>query len=228
MTKLFLFDIEGTTTDINFVHKVLFPYSRDCIEEFVRHHKDEKVISEAIRNVQETVKVEDGLDIDLNGAVATLLKWIKDDRKHGALKEIQGHIWDIGYSKNDFKGHVYDDVKLFFMKVLESGNKIGIYSSGSVHAQKLIFGYSSAGDLTPLISYYFDTKIGGKKEKESYFKISEITGFPSENIYFFSDIPDELKAAMNAGFNVIQVLRPGTNPSEFEGIPNFNEATKYL
>lgn len=220
-TKLYLFDIEGTTTDINFVHKVLFPYSAQHIAEFVDHHKDEKAIAEAIKEVQETVKKEEGRDIDLDSVKDTLMKWIREDRKHGALKEIQGHIWDLGYSKNDFKGHVYPDVKPFFLKILDTDSKIGIYSSGSVHAQKLIFGYSSDGDLTPLISYYFDTKIGGKRERTSYSNIANTLHLAPSEIHFFSDIPEELAAAQEAGMQVTQVLRPGTKASEFSGIPDF-------
>jgi enolase-phosphatase E1 len=222
MTKLFLFDIEGTTTDINFVHKVLFPYSRDHIKEYIEHHYDEKILADAIQDVQETVFKEQNMRIDLNGVIETLLDWIKLDRKHSALKEIQGHIWDIGYSKNDFKGHVYPDVKLFFMRILEKNAKIGIYSSGSVHAQKLIFGYSCEGDLTPFISYYFDTKIGGKRERTSYSNIANAVHLAPEDIHFFSDIPEELAAALEAGLQVSQVLRPGTSPSSFEGIRDFS------
>jgi enolase-phosphatase E1 len=223
MTKLFLFDIEGTTTDINFVHKVLFPYSEKCMKDYILNHQSEHAVSEAIERVKKTVKEEDNKDIDLNEAIDTLQKWIKEDRKHGALKEIQGHIWDVGYSKNHFKGHVYPDVKPFFQKIVDHGAKIGIYSSGSVHAQKLIFGYSSEGDLTTMISYYFDTKVGGKREQSSYEKIAKEVEVEPSKIYFFSDIPEELTAAQKANFEVIHVVRPETKSSDFKMIKSFSE-----
>lgn len=225
MTKLFLFDIEGTTTDINFVHKVLFPYSEKNIKDFVLHHQNESTIAEAVKNVQETVQKEEGRSVDINGVIETLLKWIREDRKHGALKEIQGHIWDIGYSKNDYKGHVYPDVKPFFTQILDKGSKIGIYSSGSVHAQKLIFGYSSEGDLTPYISEYFDTHIGGKRERTSYANIANAVHLSPSDIHFFSDIPEELKAAQEAGFKVTHVVRPGTKSSDFPSVKDFSEVS---
>lgn len=228
MIKLYLFDIEGTTTDINFVHKVLFPYSEKCMKEFVLHHQDHPLVQNAIHDVRETVKKEQNKQISLYDVIDTLLHWIKIDRKHGALKEIQGLIWDIGYSKNDFKGHVYKDVKPFFTKILEKGAKIGIYSSGSVHAQKLIFGYSEEGDLTPMISHYFDTKIGGKRERTSYSNIATAVHLQPSEIHFFSDIPEELQAADAAGFGVTQVLRPGTKSSNFEGITDFSVFQQYL
>ena len=221
MIKLFLFDIEGTTTDISFVHKVLFPYSLKCLEHYVTNHLSHPTVVKAIEDVKKTVSDEQKKELDLPGVIAQLKDWIVKDRKHGALKEIQGLIWDIGYAKGEFQGHLYPDVKPFFVKILSTNTPIGIYSSGSVHAQKLIFGFSNEGDLTPMISFFFDTKVGGKRERSSYEKIAQATGLKAEEIHFFSDIAEELRAAKDAGMHVTQLLREGTKPSEFEGITSF-------
>lgn len=221
MIKLYLFDIEGTTTDINFVHKVLFPYSNQALEQFVLHHQTHPTVMKVMEDVRATVWDEEQKKLGLYDVIAKLKEWIIKDRKHGALKEIQGLIWDIGYSKGEFKGHLYPDVKPFFSKILSNNIAIGIYSSGSVHAQKLIFGFSTEGDLTPMISYFFDTKVGGKREKSSYEKIAAETNLSSSEIHFFSDIPEELMAAQAAGMGVTQLLREGTKSSRFEGISSF-------
>lgn len=221
MIKLYLFDIEGTTTDINFVHKVLFPYSYKAMEHHVKGHLDHPVVKDCIEKVKLTVLEEDQKEVDLDGVISKLREWIANDRKHPALKEIQGLIWDVGYSKGEFQGHLYTDVKPFFTEILSNNKAIGIYSSGSVHAQKLIFGYSTEGDLTPMISYFFDTKVGHKREKSSYEKIAVDTQLKPNEIHFFSDIPEELVAAEAAGMGVAQVFREGTKPSRFEGIESF-------
>ena len=228
MIKLFLFDIEGTTTDINFVHKVLFPYSYNCMEHYVLHHQTHPSVVKALEDVRKTVWDEEQKQISLNDVIAKLCEWITKDRKHPALKEIQGMIWDIGYSKGEFQGHLYTDVKPFFAKILSTNTLIGIYSSGSVHAQKLIFGFSTEGDLTPMISYFFDTKVGGKREKTSYEKIATEVKLAPQEIHFFSDIAEELKAAKEAGMAVTQLLREGTQSSEFEGIPSFKTFMDYI
>lgn len=219
--KLFLFDIEGTTTDFNFVHKVLFPYSRERMKEFVL--KNEKKLEAPLKEAAKTIESEGGKAPDTATIINTLIQWINEDRKHKALKEIQGLIWDEGYKKGDFKGHVYPDVLPFFENLVSSGYLIGIYSSGSVHAQKMIMANSTAGDLSPFIKYYFDTAVGNKREKVSYQNISIKTQLQPPEIHFFSDIPEELKAAEMAGFRVTQVLREGTQPSSFHGIRNFAE-----
>lgn len=223
MIKLYLFDIEGTTTDINFVHKVLFPYAAASLESFVTNHASEPKVAKAIQDVQKTVLEEEQKELNLGQVIAKLQEWIKADRKHGALKEIQGLIWDVGYSKREFKGHLYSDVKPFFEKILSSKKQIAIYSSGSVHAQKLIFGFSTDGDLTPMISNYFDTKVGGKREASSYSTIAKELNLKAEEIHFFSDIPQELEAAEAAGMKVTQLLREGTAASTFASIPDFSK-----
>ena len=89
---------------------------------------------------------------------------------------------------------------------------MGIYSSGSVEAQKLLFGYSEKGDLTPFLSAYFDTKIGHKREVESYQNIQQSLNLPAEQILFLSDVKEELDAAKAASFQTTQLVRPGTSP----------------
>ena len=150
MIKLFLFDIEGTTTDINFVHKVLFPYSYKCLEHYILHHQTHPLVIKALEDVRKTIWEEEQIQLGLYDVIEKLRKWISIDRKHPALKEIQGLIWDIGYSKGEFQGHLYTDVKPFFVKILSTKTSIGIYSSGSVHAQKLIFGFSIEGTMSPI------------------------------------------------------------------------------
>jgi enolase-phosphatase E1 len=223
VTKLFLFDIEGTTTDISFVHKILFPYAKERLKDFILSHQENSSVISALKSVQETVQKEEHVDLGLHECINKLLFWIDSDRKHGALKELQGLIWDEGYSKGHFKGHVYEDVKPFFERIKKNHSQIGIYSSGSVHAQKLIFRFSEVGDLTPFISYYFDTKVGAKREKASYENIIRETRLSPQNITFFSDISEELEAALEAGVNVIHVVREGTHPSTLPMIQDFSK-----
>ncbi len=224
MNKLFLFDVEGTTTDINFVHKVLFPYSKERMATFVKENALQSEVAPIISDIKKTVYEEEKRELTtLDEVCAVLDSWIKNDRKHGALKALQGFIWDKGYKSGDFKGHVYEDVKPFFEKLKYLGFDIGIYSSGSVHAQKLIFGYSTAGDLTPLISYYFDTKVGAKREAASYLNILHEVKRDANEVTFFSDIPQELSAAKEAGIHPVHLVRPGTAVSDFFGIKDFSE-----
>jgi enolase-phosphatase E1 len=87
-----------------------------------------------------------------------------------------------------------------------------IFSSGSVEAQKLLFGNTTEGDVTSMIADYFDTEVGPKVEKESYTKIAEKIGKPVGEIVFYTDVVKEADAAKEAGMPVVVVAREGNTP----------------
>ena len=205
--RFILLDIEGTTTSVDFVHQVLFPYSADHLGPFVAANAHRFEVKECLQSVVQTVKEEEKRKISETDAMDVLQQWIKDDRKHTALKELQGMVWRDGYKKGAFQSHVYSDVPKLLEQWQREGLSMGIYSSGSVDAQRLLFGYTILGNLNPYFSRYFDTKVGGKREVDSYRKIIESLELPAEEILFLSDIVEELDAAAQAGINTVQLNR---------------------
>jgi enolase-phosphatase E1 len=206
-----LTDIEGTTTSVSFVYDVLFPYFRQNIEK-VRSLIDtpevQSIFKETIRLAQET---ENRAIASNEEVIETLMRWSSEDKKITPLKDLQGILWKEAYETGIIKGHVYDDVAPALKAWKDAGLQLGVFSSGSIAAQKLIFGYSAAGDLTPYFSAYFDTTTGGKREVETYTKISQELKIQPSEILFLSDIIEELEAAQQAGLQTIQLVRPGTN-----------------
>jgi enolase-phosphatase E1 len=208
--RFILTDIEGTTSSISFVAEELFPYFRSNIHELLSM-KEQPLVAEAFSETIALAKSEDGLTIQSDEEVLeTLLRWSLEDRKITPLKTLQGILWEKGYSDGLLKGHVYGDVTPQLQSWFVQGIGLGVFSSGSVAAQKLIFQYSVAGDLTPLFSAYFDTKTGGKRETETYKTISGTLNIHAENMLFLSDIKEELEAAREAGYQTVQLVRPGT------------------
>jgi len=202
--KIIITDIEGTTSSIDFVHKVLFPYASEHLPEFVRDNEsdpDVAPILDAVRNESGDAKA------DSDAVIATLLKWIEEDRKVTALKSLQGLIWQHGYESGGFTGHMYDDAVRKLREWSAASIDLYVYSSGSVGAQKLLFRHSDAGDLTPLFRGYFDTGIGHKREADSYRNIVENIGMPATEILFLSDVAEELDAAAEAGMQTCQLVR---------------------
>ena len=227
-TQYILTDIEGTTTSISFVADVLFPYFLEHIEE-VRAALNEPAVRAQIEATKKTVAEEENKAINDTEAIQYLEHWCRSDRKHPALKALQGMVWEKGYKNGSLKGHIYPEVPNMLKTWKENGLKIGIYSSGSVPAQKLLFGYSEAGDLRPIFSDYFDTVVGHKREVQSYKNIQLALGLPAEQIVFLSDIEQELDAAREAGMQTIKLLRPGTDPNSTHKIASdFNEVNLLL
>ncbi len=135
------------------------------------------------------------------------------DRKSTALKSLQGRIWQRGFETDELQGTLFADVP----KALErwsSSAQVAIYSSGSVAAQLLMFRHSNYGDLSPLISGYFDTRTGPKTSKTSYESIAATMGFEPGEIIFFSDVTRELDPAREAGCHTRLVMREGNPPVE--------------
>src|SRR3546814_10831825 len=95
-----------------------------------------------------------------------------EDRKATPLKELQGRIWRQGYEAGEIKGDIYPDAVQALKRWHAAGLKRHVYSSGAVEAQKLIFGHSVYGDLTPWFSGFLDTDIGGKLEAGYYTRIA--------------------------------------------------------
>jgi enolase-phosphatase E1 len=81
-------------------------------------------------------------------------------------------------------------------------------------AQQNLFKYTNHGDLTPFISYHFDTKIGGKREPASYAAIAGRLATAPKDIVFVSDIPEELDAAIATGMRAMLSARPGNGRVE--------------
>ena len=215
-----LTDIEGTTTSIAFVHEVLFPLAARELPGFISENWNGTLVKNEIEALKRFISEEKHIQISevtVTDVVGRLTEYIRIDKKDTTLKSIQGKIWKTAYESGKVKGHVYDDVLPAFKRWKEQGLSINIYSSGSVEAQKLIYGYSTSGDLTVFIDQYFDTRIGSKKEQASYDKIAKALQCAPEQVLFLSDIVSELDAASNAGMQTIQLIRHETSEEVTSG-----------
>lgn len=207
-------DIEGTTSSIDFVKDVLFPFARQRLPAFVETRADDPAVQHWLHEAAREagyVEASRGEVIDL------LLRWIDEDRKATPLKALQGMIWRDGYESGAYRAHVYPEVAAKLREWRGAGIRLFVYSSGSVAAQELFFRYSEAGDLTPLFDGYFDTETGPKREAESYAKIATAIGEAPADILFLSDVVAELDAARAAGLRTRLLCRPPSRCADAAG-----------
>lgn len=189
-------DIEGTTSSIAFVKEVLFPFARRRLAAFVASRRDDPAVR---RHLDEARALAGDVAPGDEGTVALLLRWMDEDRKVTPLKALQGLLWVEGYARGELTGHVHADAAAALRAWHARGLRLYVYSSGSIAAQKLLFGHTAHGDLTPLFSGYFDTTTGPKVEPRSYALITRELDLPPANILFLSDSVAELRAARDAG-----------------------------
>ncbi len=235
--RVVLLDIEGTTTPIDFVYKTLFPYASRKLESFLGEHSRDPETQSLVQDLhaQQQMDERQGLgppawvnepEDERRRSAVGYARWLMaKDSKCTALKSLQGRIWQEGFGNGELRGEVYPDVPPAFERWRRQGREIGIYSSGSVLAQQLLFRTVISGDLTPQIASFFDTRIGVKTDGESYKKIAASSGRTPHKFLFISDAVKEIEAARSAGMQALLCDRSGaslTSADEDTTICNFD------
>lgn len=218
--KAILLDIEGTVTDKAFVTDTLFPFARTRIASFIALHANEPEVRAAIELMREKLGQTDASVESIGAALET---WIEEDRKEEPLKTLQGLIWKEGFVGGSLVAHIYPEVPAAFARWRANGQRLAIFSSGSIGAQKLLFAHTLAGDLTPYLQGHFDLSSGPKMEAASYTKIAEALNLPPTDVKFYSDVPLEVEAAIASGMEAVLVERDG--PIEATG--NYHRITDF-
>eukprot|EP00581_Thalassiosira_minuscula_P013504 CAMPEP_0183719596 /NCGR_PEP_ID=MMETSP0737-20130205/12457_1 /TAXON_ID=385413 /ORGANISM="Thalassiosira miniscula, Strain CCMP1093" /LENGTH=697 /DNA_ID=CAMNT_0025949317 /DNA_START=141 /DNA_END=2234 /DNA_ORIENTATION=+ len=223
-SKILLLDIEGTTTSISFVKDVLFPFVLKNLETHLNTMDEKDLVP--LREALEADLAKLGDDHPSNKQIAELEKvecnksriaqyiraLMANDVKATGLKSFQGKMWKAGYASGELVGHLYSD----FIPMLEwcksNEVKVCIYSSGSIGAQKLLFGHTAQGDITSYFGGHFDTTSGSKRESPSYINIAKDLNVETKAVIFVSDLEAELRAAKEAGMVAVMAVRPGNAP----------------
>jgi enolase-phosphatase E1 len=222
-----LLDIEGTTSSLNFVRDVLFPYARRNLPVALRNQWNDPVMA----HIRESLAAHHGSktfeewtggkgmppEQRLRQMRDSLIALMDEDAKVAPLKDIQGLIWRTGYADGTLRSHIYPEVPRVLKEWKHFGKDVRIYSSGSIEAQKQFFkhvdnGTTDGADLTSYFRGYYDTTTGPKKEAQSYARIAAQYGLPAGQILFLSDIVAELDAAKAAGMKTGLMCRPENPP----------------
>src|SRR5919205_658993 len=203
--RVLVVDLEGTTSAAGFILGDLYDYARPRLLSWLQEHANDADIQQARRQAIEEAGLPEDEDV-----VAALHGFMDRDIKSTPLKTLQGQIWAEGFRRGEISSHFFDDVIPKLRAWHAAGIQIACFSSGSVTSQRPWFEHSPAGDLTPLVIAYFDTvNAGPKKEAASYQKIAAELGRSPQELVFFTDHPDEVVAAREAGWQVVAFSRPG-------------------
>uniref|UniRef100_A0A8C5XWJ0 Enolase-phosphatase 1 n=1 Tax=Microcebus murinus TaxID=30608 RepID=A0A8C5XWJ0_MICMU len=216
-----LLDVEGTTTPIAFVQDILFPYIKENVKEYLQTHWEEEECQQDVSLLRKQAEEDAHLDgaVPIPGAsgsgaqdpqrtiqaVVDNVCWqMSLDRKTTALKQLQGHMWRAAFAAGRMKAEFFADVVPAVRKWREAGMKVYIYSSGSVEAQKLLFGHSTDGDILGLQL--------GHAAVDSII-LSCVYIYMSccfhNNFFFLRQESRFASAAEAAGVHVAVVVRPG-------------------
>ncbi|KAI5963319.1 UTR4 [Candida pseudojiufengensis] len=215
-----ILDIEGTICPITFVKDKLFPYFIKKLPEVLNKYN---YPINSLGSNDPIINILENLPSNITNSSESIYDYLKNlvdnDIKDPVLKSLQGFIWDQGYKSGELKSPVYKDSIEFIEKFPSTTKKIYIYSSGSINAQKLLFGHvdvnGKSKNLNKYLSGYFDiTTAGYKNEYTSYTKILKEIGKLNnpKTVLFLSDNINEVKAAIKAEMQSYIVIRPGNAP----------------
>ena len=228
MIQAIVLDIEGTTCPVDFVSHTLFPFAQKNLEETLNKRSGDAEINALVNEtISEWITDSDPISQTMLEKTAQTLPSTKEvcdylqhliqsDKKSTVLKELQGIIWKQGYASGELKSSLFPDVRPQLDHWKRNGLSLAVYSSGSIQAQKLLYGHTSEGDLTDRFSHWFDTRTGPKLVRQSYEIIAQKLGLPAEQVLFISDHPGECDAAQLSGMNAVFCLRKG-NPHQTPG-----------
>jgi enolase-phosphatase E1 len=224
-TPIILLDIEGTTTPVDYVFGVLFPFAAQHLETFLTEQGQDSAVQEDLKTLWEDYQqdMSQGLGVPLWnwGAAIEAQSYVQyliaHDRKATGLKSLQGKIWEAGYEGGQLRSQIFPDVAPALHRWVSQGKALYIFSSGSVQAQQSLFRHTEAGDLTGLLQGYFDTRVGSKRDPSSYQAIATAIGADPETICFISDVVEELQAAQAVGFEVLLSVRSPEVPPNAQG-----------
>ena len=206
MIAAIVIDIEGTTSPTSSVREKLYDYTRQHLGQWLADNHG----GAADSVIAETQVLAGQPGVGPAEVTQILCDWLNSDVKAGPLKTAQGLICAEGFRSGELHGEFFDEVPAALAAWHDMGITLHVFSSGSVRNQQDWFTTARGAELASLISRWFDLNTAGAKgESSSYETIAKTIGLAPDWILFLSDHPDELDAALAAGWSVIGVDRPG-------------------
>ncbi len=209
MVRAVLTDLEGVLFLEDVVKDLLIPYSKSKIPEFVKERSEDPVV----KRVVEEVRAISGQELNLQGVVDTLLRWLEEGRKSSQLKEIQLMVWEEGLRSGELAVKVSEASCRKLKELKEKGLPIYTYSPIPEKVQKLLLSRTQMGDLTGLFSGYFDKRVGSRKKESTFKKVAKRIGLSPEEVLYFSTDPVSIEAAEKAGVRAVKVEGEGIDYS---------------
>ncbi|WP_051024598.1 MULTISPECIES: acireductone synthase [Nocardia] len=199
-------DIEGTTSPTSSVREDLYGYTRRRLPQWLADASDDA----AKTVIEQTRELAGRPEADLDEIAEILRGWLDSDIKAAPLKTAQGVICAQGFREGALFGEFFPDAPAALRAWHAAGLTLWVYSSGSIRNQQDWFAHARGGELASLIGGWFDlVNAGPKREERSYRRIAAEIGVPGGEILFLSDHPDELDAAVAAGWQAVGVTRAG-------------------
>ncbi|MGB0930782.1 MAG: acireductone synthase [Chitinophagales bacterium] len=213
MIRYILIDTIGTISSNDFMLKVLMPYAKENLADYIYNHIHTTYLWQYLADAKNTITEEEGVEPTNGELIDTLIYWIDTERQHPAIQFLQAEIWKKGYTTGQYHGHIYDDVPNTLKQWNQAGIEVGVYESKPLEAIKMMFHHTRYGNLDPYLSDYFDQDVGEKYHVYTYQKMERALDIPAKEILFLSSSELALNTAKAAGLKTLQLQRTGVTPT---------------
>jgi enolase-phosphatase E1 len=179
----------------------LLPYIESNIDSFLVRHINNIAVQLHVNSLKEL------LEAPVNNAdlAKNILQWGRENYNLRAFKALQAMIWEEGFQNKELLAPVCQDNMKQFTQWQFQDIKIYIYSRQAIQAQKGILLHTEAGELSELISGYFDLRSGSKTESDSYLILADELGEDVSCIMYVTPYVKEADAAYRSGVNVVLI-----------------------
>ncbi|OJY70463.1 MAG: 2,3-diketo-5-methylthio-1-phosphopentane phosphatase [Rhodospirillales bacterium 70-18] len=195
-----LTSVEGATTPPGFPRDVLAPFFRARLPELVGGAEGDPAVAAALDEVARMVPGQPVL--------TTLLHWVDQGAATAPLQSLQDRVWQDLFARHPPDTAIYADVPACLRLWARMGLRLYAFSTVPAEVARLVLGRAPAGDLAGLFAGFFDPRVGGRRDPDSYIRLAIGMNVPTVEVLFLSAVEAELDAAAVAGMRTCQVLRP--------------------
>ena len=238
--KVIIMDVLGTAVKLGFIEKILIPYVKTNINEYIKEKWEDKKLKKDVEKLRKeaakediTVKIappESPVAEQQQTVANYVLSALEMKRETSGIQMFRFNLWFDGYKKKKIRTPVYPYVVFQLKKWKDIGIKVYVLSNGWKEANKKFLSTTSHGDLNLVIDGHFDNTDGPLDNKDTYTKIAAKVGHPVEDCLFLTKSGKEGLAAQESGMSIVLVLTHRKNieklAEEEKGLPRirtFNE-----
>lgn len=216
--RAIVFDILGTASKSGFLEKVLFPFLKINLDNYVNTHWTKKefvklyhrILEQSVEFQKKEASTPLVLPHDSGQAKTSLLDFINFVTDNGinapSVTELRFKVWFEGYQQSKLRTPIYSDVPNRIRTWFAEGIKFYVFSNTWIEAQKALLRNTNHGDLTTLIAGHYDNDFGLLLEPDSWRRLCTDIREQANDVLFLTKSPLEGRAAAEAGLNVVLVL----------------------
>ncbi|WP_018140018.1 hypothetical protein [Thioalkalivibrio sp. ALJ7] len=185
---------EGILAPSGVLRDTLEPHALEALPDFLDRHAE----STAVQRTLSDILAYSGRELDVDGMLSQIRAWIRGGQDITPVRQLQGLVWADALEAGALQPDLSDATAEALARLHQSG--VALYSFGATPApvQRDWLRHGPHPETEQLLSGWFDTRIGGRRDAGSYRRLADEIGLTPETVLVLSTRRDELDAAHQA------------------------------